>query len=324
MKKGLFLTILFAVLFFYSTAIFSQYSTNALYFDGVDDRVTAYGNPAYSGLLNGDFSIDFWFRPDSVAYNMNIFSIWDTTANKGLMLMMSSNAISAYSKVTSSYNIVTENIPNSFYNGECHHIAYVVQGRSKKLFIDGVSTSWYSQSSWTFPPLVVQKISFGTFYNPFTSVPYKGGISRLRIWKYALTQFDIVNSFSNSASQPVSKLLADWKFENKYKQKIEDYSLIQNHAVRGFSSISETSDPGATGGCQSCTATSVNIQKLGSTSFCAGDSCRLKVNILPGFSCQWYKNGIAIAGETDSLLTAYTGGSIFCQTNKWDKLQKIF
>lgn len=309
MKKGLFLTILFAVLFFYSTAIFSQYSTNALYFDGVDDRVTAYGNPAYSGLLNGDFSIDFWFRPDSGVGSYNILSMWDTTANMGFKIVMYANDIYASTSYSvNSFYSISEVLPNSIYNGECHHIAYVVQGNKRKLYVDGVSTLNYSQSSWNVPPIVIHEILFGTDHTPSTYSPYKGMLSRLRIWKYALTQFDIINSFSNSVSQPISKLVADWKFENKYKQKIEDYSLIQNHAVKGLSSISETSDPVSTGGCQSCTATSVNIQKLSSTSFCAGDSCTLKVKILPGFSCQWYKNGIAIAGQTDSLLAAKTGG----------------
>ena len=59
------------------------------------------------------------------------------------------------------------------------------------------------------------------------------------------------------------------------------------------------------------TGPSVSINALGSTTFCQGNSIVLTTTHT-GTAVQWYKNGVAISGETNEFLTVSTTGSYTC------------
>ena len=300
--------ILFIFLILGSLSSSAQIPTSSgFYFDGVDDRVTIPSIPAYNNLFDNDFSIEFWCKPDSTIYEYNVITIGDGISSIRLEIKLQPNkVIGTFWHATSGSNF-ENNMTSSIYDDKCHHFVFVAKNKVGRWYTDGANYSNYS-NTYNFPVLQNPIIIVGQDYiNPqFNS--FKGLISGVRLWKKALSQAEILNSIVAPATPTLGVLLADWKLDNKYKQKVQDYSMYGNFGYKGFGSTSESSDPGYSAGCLSCIGNSISIQKLNNTSFCAGDSSKLKVIIPANYSCQWYKDGKVIAGQTDSIIYGKTNG----------------
>ncbi|MFN0188073.1 MAG: LamG-like jellyroll fold domain-containing protein [Bacteroidia bacterium] len=307
MTKFLKVIAIFIVLSLSSSAQFP--TSSGFYFDGVDDRVTIPNIPAYNNLFNSDFSVEFWCRPDSGISTHNVMAIGDGTSSVRIEIVLKSNEVSGVFWDIPSGRVFSNTTPYSIYDGKCHHFVLVVKNKTVRLYTDGASFSNFS-NTYNFPVIMNPMIIVGQDYiNPQFN-RYKGLISGIRFWKKALSQSEILNSYVAPMPQTmgVVLLVADWKFDNKYKQKVEDYSTYSNFGYKGFGLTTESSDPSYSVGCQSCIGSSISIQKLSSTAFCNGDSATLKVNIPSTFSCQWYNSGIAIPGQTDSIYIGKTNG----------------
>ena len=73
-----------------------------------------------------------------------------------------------------------------------------------------------------------------------------------------------------------------------------------------------------------CVANFTSTISSSSTSICSGSSVTLSVNFQGGYTYQWYRNGVAIAGAVGSSYAATTAGTYYCRKcNNWYAQQCI-
>jgi hypothetical protein len=301
--------ILWICLGFESSQLYSQTIGSMFTFDGVDDRVTIPAHPSYA-LGAGDFTIEFWMKLDAPAPvgDRIIFSMRDSATMLGFWIYNDSNSIQLrYFTPFGGATIISSTTLNQLYDSQCHHYAFVRKGSQIKIFIDGALNRTYNPANA--PVISSYDIILGGSKNYSAgSFAFKGSLRDFKIWSVPLSQFQILSWLRNTTNNQLTNLIGAWKLNGNYKQKVEDKSLIHNHGNRGITAASESADPIAITGCPDCIMHSVQLSALTSTAVCAGDSAALKVPLLPGETCLWYRNGVLISGAVDSVYKTPNSG----------------
>ena len=293
---------------FESSRLYSQTTGSMFTFDGIDDRVTIPAHPSYA-IGSGNFTIEFWMKLDGPYSGSDgvIFSMQDSATRNGVSIVASSNWVTLYIKnglIAHGYYAMPL---GSLYNGNCYHYAFVRSGNLIKVYVDGALANTFTITAAL--NISSYDILFGGSKNyGASSSPFKGALRDFRIWSIPLSQFQILNRLRNTTNSQLTNLIGAWKLNGNFKQKVEDVSMIQNHGNRGSTAASETADPSAIFGCPDCIMHSVQLSVLTSTAVCAGDSASLKVPLLPGETCLWFKNGVLINGAVDSVYKASNSG----------------
>jgi hypothetical protein len=113
--------------------------STVLRFDGDGDGVLLPTNPAY-GDIGGAFTIEMWFRPALLAI-ADFSVLYNRRANLGDYALLYSRGsdgrvrFEVYTDTSSLVSVVSTGTPTI---GEWHHVAGVVEGRSVRLYVDGV------------------------------------------------------------------------------------------------------------------------------------------------------------------------------------------
>jgi hypothetical protein len=168
-----------------STAV-KKYGTGAMYFDGTGDYLTITSVPLWD-FGTGNFTIEFWINTTQTTSNATLItrswvsSPW--TGGWGIQLNGNSSAAMTiyWADYSTSSPFMTANT-TSYRDGNWHHIAWVRNGTSFVLYIDGVSVAT-ATSSIVFGT-VTKNIIIGEDLT-FGPRPYLGYIDDLRITKYA-------------------------------------------------------------------------------------------------------------------------------------------
>jgi PKD-like domain/Concanavalin A-like lectin/glucanases superfamily len=271
-------------------------------FDGVDDRVTIPAHPSYA-IGSGNFTIEFWMKLDAPAPvgDRVILSMRDSATSSGFWIYNDSNSVRLrYSTIFGGAGILSATPLNPLYDSQCHHYAFVRQGIQIKVYIDGALNRTYYTPD---PPIISSYdiiLGGSKSFSP-GSFAFMGALRDIKIWSAPLSQFQILNRLRNTTNNQLTNLIGAWKLNGNFKQKVEDVSLIHNHGTRGSTAASEPADPIAVPGCPDCIMHSVQLSALTSTSVCIGDSASLKVPLLSGETCLWYRNGVLIPGAVDSI-----------------------
>ena len=219
MKKHL----LFFTLFFTSTISFSQLSSNALHFDGVDD-VVGVPNAYYGGL--SDFTIEAWIRdeaPTTLYTEENIISNReDDSGVNGFRVSITDGALAYFGRtggISCGFNL---------HDNNCHHIAVVRQSYVIRFYIDGVVFNLgfgdSTNTSSSKPNLLI-----GAKYDAFPNC-FNGLIKEVRIWNIARSTSQIQNNMNvvlNGAANP--NLIGYWRCNAGSGNILTDYSLNSNH-----------------------------------------------------------------------------------------------
>jgi len=202
---------LYAFLFFlFINLTLSSQSNLYLHFDGVDDFVEVENGVA---LLDGATQISMagWFYSDALIYGSTFYSIRDGGEGDQMYVLQLSNGKlecrliingSLYQVATADGVIVAQT---------WQHIAWIYDGSTVELFVDGVSTGQASASGvfhGTTKPLTIGKAvsSAGNFV-------FKGRADEVSVWDVALTQTQIQNSMTSEFVGNESGLIAYWKFD---------------------------------------------------------------------------------------------------------------
>jgi len=199
----------FLFVLFINLTLFSQ-SNLYLHFDGVDDFVEVENGVA---LLDGATQITMagWFYSDALIYGSTFFSIRDGGEGDQMYVLQLSNGKLECRIIINGtlYQVATAN--NVIVAQTWQHVAWVYDGSTVELFIDGVSTGQASASGvfhGTTKPLTIGKAvsSAGNFV-------FKGRADEVSVWDVALTQTQIQNSMTNEFVGNESGLIAYWKFD---------------------------------------------------------------------------------------------------------------
>ena len=151
-------------------------------FDGSNDWLEVADSDDYS-FGSGDFTIEFWVKPEGTLTNKGYVCKWYTNGNLEWFVGTNSDIVKfAYSTNGNGYTIQ----PDSGYamqSGVWHHIAVARSGNNVKLFVDGIQKgSTHDDGGATYydgtDPLVIGANEHGS-----SSWRMDGKISNLRITK---------------------------------------------------------------------------------------------------------------------------------------------
>ncbi len=182
-------------------------NNNTLNFDGIDDYVSL---DAVSSILaeGNSFTIEFWMKADKDAQTSSIrtslFSINPISSNgNGLLIILGGlNAQTGQLLIydEGSYGTQADIVTNTVIgDNECHHIAYVRNGNTGYVYIDGILEGTH-YSSYSISP--ADLVSIGQEWDYLTSEPntsqfYNGDLDEVRIWNTARDSNEIQNNMNN-------------------------------------------------------------------------------------------------------------------------------
>ena len=124
------------------------------YFDGTGDYLRAIGNPLFA-LGSGDFTIDYWIKPNTLAAQFTVVDFRGAASNVGFTDYITTNGkINLFQEGGTTYLTTT----GAIRAGEWTHIAYVRSSGVVKVYINGVAdattanntTAWVAPSSSTY------------------------------------------------------------------------------------------------------------------------------------------------------------------------------
>lgn len=198
-----------------------------LTFDGVNDYMDFDG---VAPLMAGDntFTIEYWARPNIALYpeaSAYLFSV--NTAGGGNTLMLGSNraggAFMVYDGAGSGTEITSSITGN---DGVWHHVAYVLNGTTGSLYIDGILQGSHvahytlaSDDNWS----LAMELDTG---NPTNE--YVGDIDEVRVWNTVRTITEIQNNMQVELAGDEAGLVGYWRLDEGFGSVAEDVSVNHN------------------------------------------------------------------------------------------------
>lgn len=181
-----------------------------LHFDGVDD---------YAGLENGVALLDGtdqitmagWFYTDALSYGQGMMGIREGGDGDQMYLIQLSNGY-LECRIVINGALFEVAAPNGTINaGVWQHVAWVYDGSTVELFIDGISKG-SSSASGVFHG-TTKPFSIGKLISGAGNFSFKGKIDEISLWNIALTQGQIQTSMTAEFLGTESGLVAYYKFD---------------------------------------------------------------------------------------------------------------
>ncbi|MCX6292530.1 MAG: T9SS type A sorting domain-containing protein [Bacteroidetes bacterium] len=304
MKKIILLLTLFILISGFS---FSQLSSNALHFDGVDDYVSVSSIP---GPI-GDFTFEAWIRDEASSSSFSIEEIFSFfypfQPSLGNLEIRIYNGHLDFGISSTSPTCGFQVASADLRDNQCHHIAITRQSGNMYVYID---STFYNPSVYCWDNLsLTSQLYIGASFpdQTFPYYPFNGIIKEVRLWDVARTQSDILSNMNTVVSYSSPGLVSYWRCNEGSGLMVTDYTLGNNGTFGSFSS-----NPSWAIACPTCTLPTATITAGGSTTFCSGSSVTLNANTGSGWSYQWQLNGVNIAGATSSTYNTGVPGYYTC------------
>lgn len=203
--------------------------SHALRFDGVDDRVRISGNSAYN-FGSGDFTIEAWMKLASPTGSTNRPIISNrkagATANSFMFMIYNSRYLLLQ---INNINLLSNQVPSSLFDDECHHVAVTRTGTDVNFYLDGVNIgtviNTHSISS-------LNDVYIG--YDPVDNRSVKGEIHDVRLWNISRTSLDILNDANSYLNGNELGLAGYWPLSEYSGQTVLDGSIYKNSGILGI------------------------------------------------------------------------------------------
>jgi hypothetical protein len=179
-------------------------------FDGIDQRVNV--GAAATGFGNGDCSVSFWMRSDTINSNGRMVSKYQVTNDEFRITSNgTANRIQLFIESgvsTATINFSTASAP---FDDAWHHIVVLLNRTNDKayLYIDTVKDSVEGDISGVPTDLSTSGIwAFGSRYNDGAN-PYEGLIDEVRLYKGMLTREEILFLYFNPKGKAINEMSFD-------------------------------------------------------------------------------------------------------------------
>ena len=166
-----------------STSV-KKFGTGSMYFDGTGDRIVMPGTPDHL-FGSGNFTVEFWINTTQTTSNATLITKeWvGSPWTGGWTIQLNGNSNSAMTIYWADYSSASAFMVSDttlYRDGNWHHVAWVRNGSSFNLYIDGVSRASASNSSAFGVNLNALTIGDDQTFGPRG---YNGYIDELRITK---------------------------------------------------------------------------------------------------------------------------------------------
>ncbi|HMH22340.1 MAG TPA: LamG-like jellyroll fold domain-containing protein [Puia sp.] len=180
-----------------------QFSDGALSFDGTDDQVIAPANSVYD-LVSG--TIECWAKAASFPAGVQQHLVGvRSNAGSRYSFHLASNQVGMWNN--SSYATVA----HAFNTGQWYHLAFVCNGSSTIVYVDGTSIGTIAQG---FGSMTGLTLVMGISKNVSTvdGEPFSGSMDEVRIWNVQRTQAQIQSTKDVTLTGSESGLVALFSF----------------------------------------------------------------------------------------------------------------
>lgn len=194
----------------------------ALEFDGVDDYATA----GTAGLPYPEEpqTISLWLNHDSTAETA-VAVVLRKDFDSGVALGVRGGLVGAWNPYgPRTFAERAEALPA----GEWHHVAYVYDGSTHHLYLDGAEVA-----TGDYPPTHRTPTSCWLGSLDGARELYRGKLDEVRIWTTARSPEQIQAEFEGSKVGSDPSLVAYWSFDEQPSARVVDRSGHGNHALLG-------------------------------------------------------------------------------------------
>ncbi len=285
----------------------SGQSTNGLYFDGSNDRVTIPHIPAYD-FGTGTFTLEAVIKANvtqTTTYPPILSSRTGTGFNGILFYLFGGNlAIQA-----NGANYISSSGPN-LLDGLCHHISISKNSdinTTVYFYVDGILIFTHGQAQ--------NVTNTGTWflgYDLATNENFTGLIKEVRVWNIFKSTAEILQNKDLQLAGNEVGLVSYWRLDNGTNQVVDDYSISNNDGTLGSNPNIETLDPVSQSSCPIIINSPGPVNAYGNTTFCTGGDVLLVATAPTGSTYQWKKNGANISNITTYKYTAKATGTYSC------------
>ncbi len=224
-----------------------NFAQRGIVLDGIDDKIDIPYNAAINFASNEDFTIELWTKTPTVAQ--------PNTQEVDVSIIESLSDIAGY-PYTIRYIKTNQKIAVARYDGvngpnihsttsvnddKWHHIAFVKEGATLSLYIDGILEGQTTDSTTGGALGVTPEITVGSRKNILN---YKGALTELRFWNVARTSTQINDNLNLRMTGSESNLVGYYPLDGKLSYDInsglgiiEDKSSTNNQSTAtGFQS----------------------------------------------------------------------------------------
>jgi hypothetical protein len=187
----------------------------ALVFDGINDHVTA----PHTGALNAfPLTVVAWIKTSSATGTVGIVNKYVAGSRSGYNLFMNGGALCAWyfrNSSSSAYDGGNCTLRATGYNDNLwHHVAYVVDGSSARLYVDGAlkgSQAWTGNAG---SPTTTQPIQVGRYPGVSGTQYFPGSIDEVRVYNRSLTALEIGALMQSAPPSPPTNLIGYWPLDD--------------------------------------------------------------------------------------------------------------
>ena len=244
-------------------------ASGSLYFNGTTNSYMQFSGPFYGGSVSsggsggsrsnggiyyGDYSVEFWFRPDAIT-NQTVFSSFGTLygsyQTSYVISTLSDGSINVAATkycfdCSFNFNINFNSGPNLITAGQWQHVAIVTEqwgyefpansGRIFQLnyiYINGILVS---TNAYTADRSFDSTINWAADSPPTLGKGYSGAIGELREWSRALSQTEIQTNMTRVLNPTnESFLFGYWRFTEGSSNVVYDLTGTNNGIIHGAS-----------------------------------------------------------------------------------------
>jgi hypothetical protein len=194
----------------------------AAYFDGVDDYATS-GTAGFP-LMTTPQTVSLWARYASGTATQ-IMIVLRADLESGLAIGIADGTVEAWNIWGRHVLVAAPSLPAV---GLWHHVAYIYDGTTHTLYIDGASVATGTRDPGHRTPFLSW---LGTLDG--TTQMYRGSLDEVRIWDIARSPGEIALDMNGQASAVDPGLVAYWSFNHVEGSRVIDDSGRGNHVSLG-------------------------------------------------------------------------------------------
>ncbi len=213
MKKFIFLTFFLCSL----VLAFAQTGGNSIEFDDAIEHIRILDQDAFSGYnFSGDFTVEFWLKPNNVNEYTHIVSKWDLNGNRQWAVGKGGSGI-AFKVSTDGTDEPTNWGPSVLSVGTWYHVAAVRSGSSLITYVNGALHRSYTGPSSINSSGTADVVIGGSLSNDAIQAARSVAdeVDEVRIWNVALSQATIQNYMNQTLTDGTHPNSADlqgyWK-----------------------------------------------------------------------------------------------------------------